>query len=409
MTGLAATEPQATATGPGAPARRLRVVHVITTLTTGGAERQLEWITAHTEHEPQVIALYQAGAVAESIEREGVPVHVLGMDGWRKALAVPRLAHLIRRLRPDVVHVHLLAAQLWGIPAARLAGVRTVVSTEHSLMDSSIENRPLTGSLRRLYLALERLTTRTVAVSATTRDRLIRWGVPAGRITVIDNGIDFVALRFSPGGRDRVRAELGVGESAVVLGAVGRLEAVKRFPELLDAIADRLRPGELELLIAGGGPLFAELRRQAEIRGVADAVHLLGPRSDVPDVLSAVDAMISPSRDETFGMAVIEALAAGLPVAYAQCPALDELSDVPGWAIALARPEGEAGAGSERDALRAAVERLQALRGPEPAAAKRFPVPEPLVRAYGIASTSQALDALYTGLVHARPQQISKE
>lgn len=397
MTGLAAAEPRAGSAEPRAG--RLRVVHVITTLTTGGAERQLEWITAHTAHDPQVIALYQAGAVAESIERAGVPVHVLGMDGWRKALAVPRLARLIRRLRPDVVHVHLLAAQLWGIPAARLAGVRTVVSTEHSLMDGSIENRPLTGWLRRLYLALERLTARTVAVSATTRDRLVRWGVPADRITVIDNGIDFAGLRFSPAGRDRVRAELGIGAPAVVLGAVGRLEPVKRFPELLDALAGTMRPGELELVIAGDGPLLADLRRQAASRGVADAVHLLGPRTDVPDVLSAVDAMVSPSRDETFGMAVVEALAAGLPVAYAQCPALDQLPDVPGWAVALAGPGGPAEAVSEGDSLRAAVEKLQALRGPEPGAV-RFPVPETLVQAYGIASTSQSLDALYTDLVH---------
>lgn len=400
MTGVAAAESRTASAGSAGPAERLRVVHVITTLTTGGAERQLEWITRHTAHEPQVIALYEAGAVAEAIERAGVPVHVLGMTGGRKALAVPRLARLIRRLRPDVVHVHLLAAQLWGIPAARLAGVRTVVSTEHSLMDSSIENRPLTAPLRRLYLTLERLTTRTVAVSATTRDRLIRWGVPGGRISVIDNGIDFETLRFSPGGRDRVRSELGIGRSVAVLGAVGRLEQVKRFPQLLDAVADALRAGDLELIIAGGGPLLDDLRRQADDRGVGAAVHVLGPRADVPDVLSAMDAMISPSRDETFGMAVIEALASGLPVAYAQCPALDELDEVPSWAVALPGPGDPGGReASEAATLRAGMDQLLELGAAAGSPAQcRFPVPDALIRAYGIGSTSSALDELYTAL-----------
>lgn len=381
---------------------RLRVVHVITTLTTGGAERQLDWITSHTEHEPHVIALYAAGAVAESIERSGVPVEVLGMDGWRKALAIPRLARRIRALRPDVVHVHLLSGQLWGIPAARLAGVRTVVSTEHSLMDSSIENRPLSGRLRRLYLALERMSTRTVAVSATTRDRLIAWGVPAERITVIDNGIDFGALRYSPEARRRIRAELGVAPSTIVLGAVGRLEPVKRFPQLLDAVAERLRPGALELVVAGDGPLLADLTTRAQTLGVTDAVHLLGPRSDVPDLLAGFDALISPSRDETFGMAVVEALGSGLPVAYAQCPALDQLVEPPAWAIPLpgaAADDGAAGGDGDGPAIRAAVRRLEALRGPADGSAPvRFAVPPELIDAYGIAGTTAALDELYRSL-----------
>jgi len=389
-------------TAPAGPSadRRLRVVHVITTLTTGGAERQLEWLTSHTAHEPHVIALYGAGAVGESIERAGVPVQVLGMDGWRKALAVPRLARAIRRLRPDVVHVHLLSGQLWGIPAARLAGVRTVVSTEHSLMDASIENRPLTERLRRLYLALARMATRTVAVSPTTRDRLIGWGVPADRITVIDNGIDFDVLAYSADGRRRVRAELGIEPGTVVLGAVGRLEPVKRFPQLLDAVAEGLRPGVLELVIAGDGPLRSSLLRQAETLGVADAVHLLGPRPDVPDVLSAMDMLISPSRDETFGMAVIEGLGSGLPVAYAQCPALDRLARTPAWALALSGPADPVDvADPEAEAIRAAVGRLPARRGAAANATPvRHPVPPVLIDAYGISATSAALDRLYTQL-----------
>lgn len=370
------------------------VVHVITTLLTGGAERQLEAVTALSTHPGSIVALYESGAVGEAMAARGQRVDVLGMDGWRKVLAVPRLAWRLRRLRPDVVHVHLLAAQLWGIPAARLAGVRTVVSTEHSLMAHTIENRPLTPWLRRLYLLLERMTTRTVAVSEATRTRLVDWGVPPERITVVDNGIDFPPLAFDPAARARVRAELGVAEGTVLVGGVGRLEEVKRFPQVLRALAPTLEPGVRELVLVGDGPLRATLVELARSLGVSAAVHVLGPRPDVPALLSGVDVLVSASRDETFGMAVVEALGSGLPVVHAECPALDELKEVPAWAVRL-QPSGPADA-DEAQALRVGVD--TALAVVPPGGSARFEVPAELVRRYGIGTTVAALDELYDSL-----------
>ncbi|RKS71304.1 glycosyltransferase involved in cell wall biosynthesis [Motilibacter peucedani] len=371
------------------PAAPLRVVHVITTLTTGGAERQLESIVGRTRHQTATICLYGSGTVGDAMVASGQRVEVLGMDGWRKAVAVFRLAARIRRYRPDVVHVHLLAAQLWGIPAARLAGVPVIVSSEHSLMATTIEGRPLSAWLRRLYLALERLTTRTVAVSATTRERLVAWGVRPARIEVVDNGIEFEALRFSSTARASVRAELGLDEQAVVVGAVGRLDAVKRMDRLVRALAPRLRSGDAWLAVAGDGPLRPELEALATELGVADRVLLLGARPDVPAVLSALDLLVSPSRDETFGMAVVEALGSGLPVVYAQCPAIDEAQVQCSWAVEL--PPGADG-DDELLAISGAVDDLLAH------GRTRHPAPGRLVERYGIASTVERLDSLYDEL-----------
>jgi glycosyltransferase involved in cell wall biosynthesis len=187
-------------------APRASVVQIITTLTTGGAERQVESIVDHSRHRQHVIALYGGGTVAESLTAAGHSVEVLDLAGPRRLLALPVLVQRLRRLRPDTVQVHLLSGQLWGLPAARLARVPLVLSTEHSLMDDSIENRPLTEPLRRLYLALNRLASRTVAVSAATADRLTRWGVRSDSITVIDNGIDFDRLVPSDAARIAARA-----------------------------------------------------------------------------------------------------------------------------------------------------------------------------------------------------------
>ncbi|MDP9027673.1 MAG: glycosyltransferase, partial [Actinomycetota bacterium] len=364
---------------------RLKVVHVITTLTTGGAERQVESIVTHSQHRQHVIALYGGGGVAESLSAAGYSTEVLNLSGARRLLALPVLAARLRSLRPDVVQVHLLSGQLWGLPAARLAGVQTILSTEHSLMADSIENRPLTAGLRRLYLALNRLATRTVAVSDATADRLVRWGVPAERITVIDNGIDFAALTFDSDARAAIRRELGVTEGTELVGAVGRLEPVKRFPQLLAAIAPTLERGRRELVIVGAGPLRETLVDLASSLGVAACVHVTGPRPDVPAVLSAFDVLVSSSRDETFGMAVVEAVGAGLPAVYAECPALDELVDeVPGaFRIDISDDAAEA------ESIRVGVE-LALLA----AAGRRLPVPTSVRAAYDIVSTTERLDAL---------------
>lgn len=387
-------------------ARPLRIAQVITTLTTGGAERQLQSLVAHSEAAHRTIALYEGGTVADGMRADGAAVEVLGMAGLRKLVAVPRLAIRLRRMRPDAVHVHLLSGQLWGIPAARLAGVRTIVSTEHSLMDSSIENRSLTPTLRWIYRTLESMVTRTVAVSATTRTRLLRWGVPAERISVVDNGIDFAQLTFSDTARRAGRAEFGIGDGTALIGAVGRLEPVKRFPVLLEAVAPTLRRGERELLVVGAGPLLDSLRQRADELGVGDCLHLTGARPDVPALLSTMDVLVSPSRDETFGMAVLEGLGAGLPVVYAQCPALDEIGERPPWAFEL--PPADDGlavpgadvAPAEVTAIRAAVQSALDLRTP----GVRFPLPVVISDAYGIGRTAGSLDRLYRELVEqSRP------
>ena len=363
---------------------RLRVVHIITTLTTGGAERQLELLLSRTTNQAAVIALYRGGPVAESIRVGGHSVLVLGMDGWRKPLAWLRLARQLRRYRPDVVHVHLLAAQLWGIPAARLARVPVIVSTEHSLMDDTMEERPRTDSLRRLYRILERLSHHTIAVSTRTAERLADWQIAPQRITVVDNGIDFAALAYSEPDRRAVREEFSIPPGTVVIGAVGRLDPVKRMNEVIRAAAPRLRAGGHVLLIAGAGDQQADLQKLAEALGVTGTVRWAGARGDVPRLLSSMDVLVSASRDETFGMAVIEALGNGLPVVFAECPALEELPDRPAWAFPAR--------GSLRGTLETALT----------AAGHRHPVPPELLKRYSIEQAAAGVDEVYRGLVSDR-------
>jgi glycosyltransferase involved in cell wall biosynthesis len=300
----------------------MRVLHIITGLAAGGAEHQLRLQLRHRHTVAEVVTLTNPGIVAATIRNEGTVVHDLGMRGNTDLAALPRLVRLIRHGSFDVVHTHLYRACVYGRVAARLAGVRHVVATEHSLGEEHIEGRRLSPGVRRLYLATERLGQATIAVSATVARRLVAWGVSPSRIELIPNAVDAAAYRFNPVHRERVRAELGIAPGRFVVGSVGRLVPGKQTDLMLRAVGHEL---DVTALIVGDGPERPALAVLAD-RVNADAIFT-GETSDVPAMMSAMDALVVASTEETFGVAVVEALAAGLPVLYVTCPALDDLPD----------------------------------------------------------------------------------
>jgi glycosyltransferase involved in cell wall biosynthesis len=368
-----------------------RVLHVITGLAAGGAEHQLRLLLQHLPAGGEVVTLTNAGSVAEAIRAGGTPVTDLRMRGNRDLAALPRLVRLIRRGRYDVVHTHLYRACVYGRLAARAAGVRHVVATEHSLGDTRIEGRPITPGIRRLYRATERLGTGTIAVSEPVAARLRSWGVRPERVTVIPNGVDAAALAFDADLRARARAELRLWPSEQVVGAVGRLDPGKRFDVLLRAMAGL----DATLLLVGDGPQRAALERLAAGLGLADRVRFVGEVADLRPLLCAMDALAAPSAEETFGLAVLEALACGLPVVYGSCPALEALPPE-------AAPRAVRGAVDELD-LRA--ELAAALDSAALAAALDQPGPReppPAVEHYRIDRLATQVADLYQRILHGK-------
>ncbi|MEU1342790.1 glycosyltransferase [Streptomyces sp. NPDC005827] len=377
----------------------MKALHVITGLGVGGAEQQLRLLLRHLPVSCDVVTLTNPGPVARGLTADGVRVVHLGMAGNRDLGALPRLVRVIRRGRYDLVHTHLYRACLYGRIAARLAGVRAVVATEHSLGDTQLEGRELTAGVRALYLAGERLGRSTVAVSPTVAERLRRWGVPGPRIEVVPNGIDLERFRFDPAVRQRTRARLGLPQDAHVIGGIGRLAPGKRFDVLIEALV-RL-PADCRLLLVGGGPEEGALRRAARTAGVAGRVLFAGERPyvsdrahdpDLPSLVAAMDVLASPSAQEAFGLAVVEALAAGLPVLYSSCPAVEDLP--PAAAPGARRVEGGADAYAEAlAAVRAA--------GPGPRTA-----PE-AARHYCITRSAAQLMDVYAAALATSPQGVS--
>ncbi|REE97710.1 glycosyltransferase [Thermomonospora umbrina] len=366
----------------------MRVLHVITGLGHGGAEHQLDLLLRHLpDVDCEVAVLTDAGETATALRARGVIVHEVGMNGNRDLSALPRLTGLIRRGGYDIVHTHLYRACVYGRIAARLAGVRTVVATEHSLGDRMIEGRRVSAGVRTLYRATEILGGMTVAVSPTVAARLVRLGVDASRVTVIPNGIDANAFAYDEGRRAAVRRRLGIGMDEYVIGAVGRLVDGKRYGTLVDAFS---QVDAVKLLIVGDGPQRGALEDLTVRRGVAPRVIFAGERSDVAGELSAMDVLAAPSAEETFGLAVLEGLASGLPVLYTACPALGDLDPDAAPGAREVGPQVSAW----RDALADVVR-----TGPTRTA------PPPAVHHYDIARSAADLARLYEALlaVHAEP------
>ncbi|MFJ1754274.1 glycosyltransferase [Kitasatospora sp. NPDC088134] len=361
----------------------MKVLHVVTGLHAGGAERQLALLLRNLpkDQRHEVAALTNPGTVARELRADGFTVHHLDMRGNRDLGVLPRLVRLIRSGRYDVVHTHLYRAMLYGRLAARLAGVRTVLATEHSLQAGVIEGRPVSRGVRALYLGAERLGSTTLAVSGQVAAVLDDWGVPADRVRVLPNGVDAARYRFGAAGRaahrSGLRGRLGLPTHAFVVGAVGRLVPGKRFQVPLEAL---VRLPDARLLLVGEGPERDALTALAERLGVRDRLVLTGERDDVPELLTAMDVLVSPSREETFGLAVLEGLAAGLPVLHSACPALAELPPdaAPDARLLPSEPEPYA-----RELALLAVART----GP-------VPVP-PAVAHYDIARIAAELAALY--------------
>jgi glycosyltransferase involved in cell wall biosynthesis len=363
----------------------VKVLHVITGLGVGGAELQLRSVLQHSRHDADVVTLYNPGPVAEMIGSDGVRVRNVGMTRNTQVAVLWRLRRLIRDGGYDVVHAHLYRSQVYGRPAAWLAGTPVVVSTEHSIGETHLERRPMTAGVRALYLATGRFSQMTVAVSETVRTRMTGWGVPAAKVTVIPNGVDLDRVRFDGAAREQVRGEFGAGPGDYVIGVLGRLDPNKQFDLVIEAAAALLKAGGVRLVIVGKGDERERLERAAAEHGVTDRVVFAGERHDVAGVLSAFDLFVASSAQETFGLSVLEALANGLPVAYTTCPALDGLT----VARAVHVPSSAAG-------IRVALEGEVAV-GHQPRVA------EPAVeREYGIVAVTDRIDTVYEQLAATR-------
>lgn len=316
-----------------------RLLMVITSMARGGAERQvvdLSLALSARGWEVGVLSMTTPRDLVDELLAGGVQVSTLAMRRGRPSLRAFRAYRsFVRRWRPDVVHSHMVHANLLarmgrlGMPATPL------VCTIHNVNEG-----PRWREVA--YRLTDRFATVTTAVSRAAADRYVRVGaVPPGRVVHIPNGFDFDRRGWSDGDRQRIRDELGVGPDATLWVAVGRLVPAKGHDILLQAFARvRQERPDVRLAIAGEGPAHAGLSNLIAELGLPDTVSVLGERRDISSVLSAADAFVMPSRWEGLPIALLEAAAHGLPIVSTDVGGCREVVD-PRFGGVLAEPTPE--------------------------------------------------------------------
>jgi glycosyltransferase involved in cell wall biosynthesis len=281
---------------------RVRVLHInLAPPGKGGIERLLVnfFDSLHgDEFEISLCILDGDSETGKQLEGRGCKIWTLHRDPNRFDRSIyPRLTRLLRDYRPDIVHMHGAGCLLFGVPAARWAGIRNLVFTSHSSL-----LRPF--SMRRAVLAgLLRLVSGRVAVSEAARGVLVQnYRVARKTVDVIYNGVD--VARFQPACSERT--------SDLTIGFCGVFRPEKQLPLLIEAGAQlRERGFSARLLLVGDGPAMPECRRLVESRKLADAVTFAGEQSDVRPFLEQMDIFVLPSRIEAMPVALLEAMALG--------------------------------------------------------------------------------------------------
>jgi glycosyltransferase involved in cell wall biosynthesis len=260
--------------------------------------------------------------VADARDVQIIRIDQLGREisPFRDLVATVRLARLIRRERPDILHTHTAKAGTVGRVAALLAGGRRppiVVHTFHGHVLRGYFGPLRTWFFRQLERWLARHTTALIAVSPQVRDDLVALGVaPAERFVVVRLGVELgERVTGEQDGRTESRRYLGIGPERFAVGWIGRMTPVKRTDDVLVAFKQLRETGvDAVLCLVGDGPDRPQLEQRAHELGVIRDTLFLGYQEDVAPFYAAFDALILPSSNEGTPVSAIEALAAGRPV-----------------------------------------------------------------------------------------------
>ena len=299
----------------------MRILLLTTGLKLGGAEQQVAALARQFVALGHAVAIVSLTPGCDVALPKAVTVVPLEMRKTPQSMvrALWKLRAVVRQWQPDIIHAHMVHANLLARLLAATGDMPPVICTAHSAREG--------GGLRMLgYRLTDRWSDLTTHVSPQGRQAMIDAGAvsPAG-IEVVPNGIDTAQFRPDTTLRQRAREALGLQDSTRLLINVGRLVKEKAQATLIDAFAQLEAGSDTQLLIVGDGPLRGALEQQIRDHKLAGRVHLTGARSDIPALLNAADLFVLSSDIEGMPLALGEALACGLPVVATAAAGVAEL------------------------------------------------------------------------------------
>ena len=297
------------------------MVHLITDLDVGGAERMLAKLVQQNDQQRfrlAVVCMMKPGKMADAIRAAGCNLISLDMKrGSMSPLALLRLTRFLRHERPDVLQTWLYHADLLGTLAGKLAGVPTII---WNIRCSNMDFRQYGRSTRFVVNCLSRLARLPASVivnSEAGREAHEQLGFHPTQWEVIHNGFDIHAFHPSSSARASLRRELGIPEDTPLIGMLARLDPMKDHGTFLNAAARLSRDHpNVHFVLAGRGlqPSNPDLPSSARLPILTDRLHLLGERDDSARILAALDvATLSSAFGEGCPNVIGEAMACGVP------------------------------------------------------------------------------------------------
>jgi len=310
--------------------RPLRVLMFIQTLELGGSEKQcveMARLLSRNGFDVTIGCMRRTGPLLRKVAEASLPIVEFPVGSLLRPRAIHQMLRLARYIRAngfDVVHANDVYANLFAVPAARLAGVSVIVSSQRDL-SHGVFYTPLR---RKVLRAVQRMSTHIVVNSEAIKSQLVKEdGMNPESIRVVYNGIDIERYRRTQktGAPRPPRVPVAPGDRLIAVVANMHTE-VKGHAELIAAtsIVRRGCPG-VRLLLIGDGEMRARFQSQVRAAGLEDVIHFLGHRTDVPDVLACCEAGVLPSRAEGLPNAVMEYMAAGLAVVATSVGGVPEL------------------------------------------------------------------------------------
>jgi len=303
----------------------MKILYLITGLGGGGAEKVVADLADQMfQSGHQVKIAYLKGEVVVKPQNDRIELVYLGLESLKQAkLAYSNYKNLLDRFEPDVVHAHMVHANIFARLSRIFLPIPKLICTAHSNNEG--------GKARMLaYRATHHLSDLTTNVSQSASDSFETLGaVPKNGITTIYNGIDLERFQRNEQANLEVRLALGLSDNDLMLLAVGRLHEAKDYPNLFHAIEILLKQDDkhknIYLFVVGDGDLRSELEHLITEKKLSTQVHLLGRRSDIPQLMSAADLFILSSSFEGFGLVVAEAMACQTYVVATDCGGVKEV------------------------------------------------------------------------------------
>ena len=376
--------------GPAIPdaRRRITVFHLIGSLRVGGAEQQVVSLAPLFDKQKfkvMVCAMQPGGALRDRLDQAGIEYICINYRIRSYIPVMLRFISLLKREKVDILHTHMYTASRFGRIAGVIAGVRVMIATDHGR-----------DPWKKWWdIAFDRIMIKRTALRIGVSQDLVDIikmceNPPPEKLAMIPNGVDSERFKCGEGERNRVRAEFGIADDEILVGAVGRLVDPKAFHILIEAVSllARRMP-RVRLVLVGDGNLRPELEKQAADLGVPGLVLFAGMRMDIPAVLSAIDVFTISSKSEGLPVSLLEAMVAGRPIVTTKVGGIPEVVGDHQEAL-LVEPNNPT-------ALADAI--AEVILNPEPAAQRARLAQEKATSEYSVAATVRTLEQVYCRLL----------